>query len=77
MWGLLMKRIRRKGKFSAECKSKGPEKSFRFLTVRYEDNYFGQIMIQDPEKSIPVIMKTLNTELRNIKEIKKLNEIDK
>ena len=69
-----MKRIRRKGKFSVECKSKGQEKEFRFLTIRYSDNYFGQIMLQDPEETIPVIMKALNTELRNIKEIRKLNE---
>lgn len=69
-----MKRVRRKGKFSVECEKIGIENIWYFLKVRYGKDYSGQLLIKNPEKTIPVMIKTLESHLKKVKTLNRLNK---
>ena len=64
-----MRKMIKAKKMRAACTKE--EESFMFLKVHYGKNYMGQIMIQNPKKDIPKMIKALRSGLKLYKTLLK------
>ena len=62
----------RKTNLKTECCKISNEGIFHLLKVQYDKYYMGQVMIENPKKDIPKIIRTLESALREYKRLERL-----